>query len=391
MTPFDNVLAVKVAKQNYIPTPEILSLLEEFRKMVNDCIWIGLAENTTSLFALTKKSYHQLARYDVPTCYRLTAMSKATGILRNYRKTLRKHPDAKKPYASKIMLTDCYAFKIIEEKLRLPTKSRCYEYIPLNSYVLRAISGYAVRSVTLTASTVSMAFSKETAVTEPTGLIGIDRNLDNVTTADTNGKIKRYDLSKATRIKAIYRVVTSHFRRNDVRIRQRIFSKYGRKQCNRVNVILHNVSKHIVADVERQGFGIAMENLKGIRKLYRRGNGQGSEYRSRLNSWSFYEIQRQINYKAMWEGIPVVYVNPQKTSSTCAICGSSITECTERKVYCHKCNRTVDRDENAALNIVKRGVRFAPDGLARNEAVKGNPKEAILRAEASKLTQLTKS
>jgi len=86
----DDVLAVKVAKQNYIATPEILSLLEEFRNMVNDCIRIGLAENVSSLFALTKKAYHQLARYDVPTKYRLTAMSKATGILKNYRKILRK-------------------------------------------------------------------------------------------------------------------------------------------------------------------------------------------------------------------------------------------------------------------------------------------------------------
>ncbi len=200
MNRVDNVLAVKAAKQNYIATPEILSLLEEFRKMVNDCIRIGLAENITSLFALTKKAYHQLARYDVPTKYRLTAMSKATGILRNYRKTLRKHPEAKKPYASKIMLTDCYAFKIIDDKLRLPIRSRCYEYIPLSNYVLRSISGYTVRSVTLTASTVSIAFSKETAVTEPTGLIGIDRNLDNVTVASDKGKVKRYDLSEASRI-----------------------------------------------------------------------------------------------------------------------------------------------------------------------------------------------
>jgi len=43
----------------------------------------------------------------------------------------------------------------------------------------------------------------------------------------------------------------------------------------------------------------------------------------------------------------------------------------------------VDRDENAALNIVQRGLRFKPDGLARHEAVKGNPARVILRAEAS--------
>ena len=391
MSHVGGVLAVKAVKQNYVTTPEILLLLEEFRRMVNDCVRIGLIENITSLKTLSKSAYHQLDRYDVPTCYRLTAISKAVGILRNYRKTLRKHPEAKKPYASKIMLTDCYAFKIIEGQLRLPIKSRCYEYIPLSRHVLKSISGYTVRSVTLTANTVSISFSKETAVIDLKGLIGIDHNLDNITTADANGNIKRYDLSEATKIKATYRIVKSHFRRNDARIRQNIFSKYGEKQRNRVNSILHKVSKQIVTQAKANNQGIIMEDLKGIRKLYRKGNGQGTNYRSKLNSWSFYELQRQINYKGKWEGVPVFFVNPQKTSSTCAICGSQITECTERKVYCHKCNRTVDRDENAALNIVKRGVRFAPIGFAGEAMVKEPSKEAILTVDANKSTHLTKS
>ena len=188
----------------------------------------------------------------------------------------------------------------------------------------------------------------------------------------------------------MYREVKSHFRRSDVRVAKQIQQKYGRKQRNKVQPILHNATKRIVARAKSEHLGIVMENLKGIRKLYRKGNGQGREYRSRLNSWSYFELQRQIEYKAKWEGIPVIYVNPQKTSSTCAICGCEVSECTERKVYCHKCNRIVDRDENAALNIVKRGLRFSPDGLAKHEARKGNPEKAILRAEASKLTHYPK-
>jgi putative transposase len=384
------VLAVKAVTQNYFPISEMLLLLEEFRKMVNDCIRIGLAEHVTSKQTLCKKAYHQLDRYKVPTYYRLTAVSKAVGILRNYRITLKKHPDAKKPYASRLMLTDCYAFRIVDNYLRLPIKPRRYIFIPLNRHTLTVISGYTARSVTLTASTVSISFSKETAVTEPTGLIGIDRNVDNVTTATLDGKTNVYDLSEVTQIKATYRMVKSHFKRNDTRIGKRIFMKYGTKQRNRVNQRLHRVSKAIVEQAVANKQAIIMENLKGIRKLYRKGNGQGKDYRSRLNSWSYYELQRQIEYKAKWEGISIIYVHAAKTSSTCAICGCELAECGERKVYCPRCIRVVDRDENAALNIVKRGVRFAPDGLARNEAVRGNPEGVILRAEASKST-LTKS
>lgn len=141
---------VKSVKQNFVPSPEMLILLDEFRKAVNDCIRIGLDENATSLKSLSKKAYHQLDRYNMPTKYRLTAISKATGILRNHRKILRKHPKTEKPYATKMMLVDCYAFKIINEKLRLPISNREYAFIPLNSYVLRSIEGYTVRSVTET-------------------------------------------------------------------------------------------------------------------------------------------------------------------------------------------------------------------------------------------------
>jgi len=358
--------------------------------MVNDCVRIAIAENVTSRQSLGKRAYHQLSRYKVPTYYRLSAISKATSMISNYRKTLEKHPDAKKPFATKPMLTDCYGFRIIGSHIRIPISIKGV-YIKLNKHTQAVISGHTVRSVTLTVRTVSIAFSKETAVMEPTGLIGIDRNLNNVTTATLDGKTQVHDLSEATKIKAMYREVKSHFKRNDVRIGKRIFGKYGLKQRNRVNQRLHLVSKAIVEQAKTEKLGIVMENLKGIRRLYRKGNGQGKEYRSRLNSWSFYELQRQIEYKATWEGIQVIYVHPAKTSSTCAICGSQISECTERLVYCRKCNRTVDRDENAALNIVKRGVRFAPVGLAGEAMVQEPSKQAILKVDASKLTQLTKS
>jgi putative transposase len=365
------VLAIKSVKQNYVPTPEILQLMEDFRKMLNDCIRIGIAENVTSKKSLNKKAYHQLLRYNVPTYYRLTAISKAVGIISNYRKTLKQHPEAKKPFATKRMLTDCYGFRIIGNNLRLVGKHNKGIYIPLNKHTRTVISAYAIRSISLNTCTLSIAFSKETPNKTPiTGLIGIDRNLDNVTTATLNGQAHVYDLSEVSRIKSVYRTVKSHLKRNDARIRKKIFGKYGRKQRNRVNQRLHLVTRAIVRQAVADKQGIVMEDLKGIRKLYRKGNGQGREYRSRLNSWSFYELQRQVEYKAHWEGIPVIYVKPQKTSSVCSICGSPITECAERKVYCSHCKRLMDRDENAAYNIVQRGLRFKPDGFASEAMVK---------------------
>ncbi len=251
-----------------------------------------------------------------------------------------------------------------------------YEYISLTKYTLEGLSNpsYTIRSVSLTGHTISIAFSKETVEMEPAGAIGIDRNLDNITTADSEGNVRRFDLSRVSEIKAKCRETKSHFKRNDVRIRGRIFEKYGTIQRNRVQWILHNTSSSIIRQAKERRQAIIMENIKGIRKLYRRGNGQGNVYRARLNSWSFYELQRQIEYKAKWEGIPVDYLDARGTSAMCAKCGCKTMQNpnAHRLLYCPNCRISMDRDVNAARNILaKGGVRFTPSGLA-SEAVNGN-------------------
>jgi putative transposase len=69
---------------------------------------------------------------------------------------------------------------------------------------------------------------------------------------------------------------------------------------------LHKVSKNIVNELKENKQEIAFEKLTFIRRLYQKGNGQGNNYRGKMNAWSFAEIKRQIKYKAEWEGIKVI-------------------------------------------------------------------------------------
>ena len=129
-----------------------------------------------------------------------------------------------------------------------------------------------------------------------------------------------------------------------------------------------------------------MEKLTGIRKLYRRGNWQGRWYRGRMNSWSFAELQRQIEYKAKWEGLSVIYVSPYGTSAKCSKCGSRLARVPEenRKLHCTICRFTVDRDVNAAKNILAKGaLRFGAFAPAL-EAMVQEPvsQQVILKVDA---------
>lgn len=380
---------VKAVRQKHQASAQLLHLLDEFRRIVNVCIAVGIEENVTSLMTLSTRSYHRLS-HDVLGYYRLGAISTATSILRNYRKANKRNPRTRTPYAKRLMLTTCYGFKIQSNQLRLPFRARKYLYVKLNKHTLKALAGLDVRSVTVTPQSISISYAKETVETEPVGYVGVDRNLNNVSTASTDGKTRRYDLSKATRIKSTCRYVKSHFKRNDTRIRTRVFSKYGELERNRVQPLLHNVSRRIVDEAKTRRYGIVMEKLTGIRRLYRKGNGQGRNYRAKMNNWSYGELQRQIEYKARWEGLKVIYVPARNTSKWCSICGYKTLESTQRMLRCPQCGAVLDRDDNAARNLAAGGLRFSPNGPPGEAMVEERePKNEtlILKVDGGKLSQ----
>jgi transposase len=75
-----------------------------------------------------------------------------------------------------------------------------------------------------------------------------------------------------------------------------------------------------------------------------------------LSSWGRKKLQEIIEYKAKWEGIPVVYVNPYLTSQICCYCGSR-GERNGKHFYCPSCNKTLNADFNASVNIARTAFR----------------------------------
>jgi putative transposase len=344
--------------------------------MVNHSIAIGLETKRTSLKSLSIVSYDRLKEFKTDSRYRLCAISRAAGILRNYNNLSKKHR-VSTPYCRRTGLTICYRVKLNNVgELSLPGGFN----IPLNKHVLQALSepGLKLRSATLTESTLNIAYSKERPTVECRGLIGVDKNLYNVTAADSLGNILVYDTARVVAVKTAAKQTVARFKRDDSRIRRRIASKYGRIQNHRTQWLLHNTSKRLVNHASTNRLGIVLENINGIRRLYRKGNGQGREYRGRLNAWSFYELDHQIFYKASWNGLPVIRVNPKGASSKCSVCGDRMVFSKESRIlHCPTCGTDVDRDVNAARNILSAGLRFSPEGLSV-EAVKGNPSTMVI-------------
>ncbi|NWG37946.1 transposase [Nitrososphaera sp.] len=395
----ETVTVVKSAKQSYQPTQEVLQMMEIFRQMVNDCLRMGLENNTSTLKKLSRLCYSALAGYDIISYYKLHAIAKAAGILANRKQSIKRGYPTRIPYMKHTSLISCYGFKIANGILQIPLGDRLYFDILLNSYTKKILSDPAVivRSFTLAASnTVSICYSKEVAGIGWTATAGVDRNLANVTYGN-NERVIMFDVSQATKVVENTRSVTRSFKRNDVRMRKMITDKYGRRRRNRVHQLLHKVSKAIVQDAKKRKVAIVFEDITFIRRLYQKGNGQGRGYRSKLNSWPFFELKRQVEYKAAWEGVKVITLTKGKTRGTsqlCPRCGKRVQESRRddpfhrRQLWCPDCQRWMDRDVAAAMNVARKGgeVFHRSEGLAGEAVVQepGSVTPAILKVDASK-------
>jgi len=232
----------------------------------------------------------------------------------------------------------------------------------------------------------------------------VDRNLRNLTVGNDQ-ETRHHDLSETVRIASTTMRIVASFKRDDARIRRVIASKYGERRTARTGHLLHTATKTVVEAAVQQRQAIVLEDIRGIRCLYRKGNGQTRKYRGRMNGWSFGEAQRQLEYKARWAGLPIIRLSRRETrgsSMTCPRCGERLQSDKQlgRKLWCENCRIVMDRDMVAAVNLARRGrVRFArsrpPMVEAQGgavEAVKGNPTPTVIPGvDAPKLTQPTKS
>ncbi|MFF0702779.1 RNA-guided endonuclease InsQ/TnpB family protein [Streptomyces tendae] len=184
----------------------------------------------------------------------------------------------------------------------------------------------------------------------PVGFLGVDLGIVNI--AATSDGV-RHSGRRVNRKRENDRALRSKLQKKATKSAKRRAKKYAGKEARRNKDINHKISKRIVAEAERTGRGIALEELTGIRGRARLRKPQ----RATLHCWPFAQLVAFIAYKARRAGVPVICVDPAYTSQECSQCHH--TERGNRPAQavfaCRSCGFVEHADHNSSHNIAHRG------------------------------------
>ncbi len=362
-----------------------------------------------------KRFYRSLKDVELPSCYKVAAITRACAVVKSRKKsddrgTQIRHP---KPLRPTICIISGF-FVTMKGRFFIPLRRERYFDIQLNRYVVTKITAKKLRSLTITPGSLSFCYSEEVGEVPIRTVFGVDRNEKNLTFGNRGG-IVQVDMTKAVKIRRTTREIVSSFRRNDVRVRRNLARRCWRRATHRTDQLLHAATNFMVDTAMRDGAALALEDITNIRRMYGKGNGQGPDYRFRLNSWPHRRAKQMIEYKAAWKGVAVISLTKSETRGSSSVhwaCGEKLHDpergdaVHRRMLWCQTCKAWIDRDVNVGINLSDRGLARLASSLPKpenpeqrplvlaeekggaDEAMKGNPtKTVILRVDASKLAR----
>ncbi len=244
---------------------------------------------------------------------------------------------------------DCL-FKIIDGKLRIAKIG------DLKIVLHRPIEG-VIKTLTIrrTASDEWFACFSCECIPEPlpanVEVVGIDVGLTSFATLSNGEKIDNPRFFK----KDEYNI--NHARRNlnkttkgtpEYMKRKHVAVLVHKRIANRRKDFAHQLSRKLV-----NRFGIiCIEDINITPMLHNRF------IKKSISDAAWMQFLDYISYKAEWAGRKIVSVNPSYTSQTCSSCGfKQKLTLSVREFRCPCCNIIIDRDINAALNILALGLQ----------------------------------
>ena len=192
-------------------------------------------------------------------------------------------------------------------------------------------------------------------------VVGIDRGINFVVATYDSHHQSSFVSGRAIKQKrAKYKQLRRELQTRQTPSARRRLKAIGQRENRWMQDVNHCVSKALVGSQPKHTLFV-LEDLSGVRtatEKVRRKNRYVSV------SWSFYDLEQKLKYKAALNESSVINVDPRYTSQTCPICGHVERANRNKKKHlfcCKACGYTSNDDRIGAMNLYRKGINYLVD------------------------------
>ena len=210
---------------------------------------------------------------------------------------------------------------------------------------------------------------EESNISDICNVVGIDRGINFVVATYDSKHKSGFVSGKAIKQKrANYSRLRKELQMRHTPSSRRRLKAIGQRENRWMQDINHQVSKALATGNPKQTLFV-LEDLTGIRNVTERVK---TKNRYVSVSWSFYDLEQKLIYKAKQNQSSVIKVDPRYTSQCCPACGHTEKSNRNKRIHlftCKNCGYTSNDDRIGAMNLYRMGINYLADSQVPNTVV----------------------
>ena len=202
---------------------------------------------------------------------------------------------------------------------------------------------------------------EESNLSDICNVVGIDRGINFVVATYDSKHKSDFVSGKAIKQKrAHYSKLRKELQMRQTPSARRRMKAMGQRENRWMQDINHQVSKALVESNPKHTLFV-LEDLSDVRNATERVR---TKDRYVSVSWSFYDLEQKLIYKAKQTQSTVIKVDPRYTSQCCPVCGHIEKGNRNKKIHlftCKNCGYKSNDDRIGAMNLYRKGINYLED------------------------------
>lgn len=193
---------------------------------------------------------------------------------------------------------------------------------------------------------------------KPKKILGIDRGLRQILTVYDGHKTVFINGQNVKHTRNKYKNKRAELQAKGTKSAKRRLKAIGSRESRWMSDVNHCLSKTLV-DQHGSNTLFVLENLKNITSSTVKNRKKEDRYEH--HSWSYYDFEQKLTYKARAKGSEVISVNPKYTSQRCPKCERIDKDNRNHEKHefcCKSCGYKTNDDRAAAMNIRDLGILY---------------------------------